>query len=372
MGRIVRKLIKLTSEPKYIDETMIFLPNRFAWVDFVKTDRQKLSSSTFKIVNKAIGVSGLRSMDELLTNIIAQSLRECVAGAIVAKTLTRVGEGVRDYRLPNLDEAFVKNFCKDLHGIGACLLLRTFVNTELSSSAKIDSGNLVKAIENVNDAMLCDETQHVLSAKLLPSQSRFYEELSDKLKSIGSQTPLLQTYVKIDESDAQKINVADVLFVFLEKYVFPNVEYSEELKILIASEVSGRSLFRYDVSAIIVGIASLCAQFNGTETLTQHIASVGLEIKSRIAAIAMKRREDKLSKYANVKPPKPGGSIVSTRKNIAQGNLERTYSYPDDVRKLVAYLETLSYFANVDREVLERFVPSYVLHNAHSYVDLSY
>jgi hypothetical protein len=39
---------------------------------------------------------------------------------------------------------------------------------------------------------------------------------------------------------------------------------------------------------------------------------------------------------------------------------------------LVAYLETLSYFANVDREVLERFVPSYVLHNAHSYVDLSY
>jgi hypothetical protein len=34
MGRIVRKLIKLTSEPKYIDETMIFLPNRFAWVDF--------------------------------------------------------------------------------------------------------------------------------------------------------------------------------------------------------------------------------------------------------------------------------------------------------------------------------------------------
>ena len=372
MGRIVRKLIKLTSEPKYIDETMIFLPNRFAWVDFVKTDRQKLSSSTFKIVNKAIGVSGLRSMDELLTNIIAQSLRECVAGAIVAKTLTRVGEGVRDYRLPNLDEAFVKNFCKDLHGIGACLLLRTFVNTELSSSAKIDSGNLVKAIENVNDAMLCDETQHVLSAKLLPSQSRFYEELSDKLKSIGFQTPLLQTYVKIDESDAQKINVADVLFVFLEKYVFPNVEYSEELKILIASEVSGRSLFRYDVSAIIVGIASLCAQFNGTETLTQHIASVGLEIKSRIAAIAMKRREDKLSKYANVKPPKPGGSIVSTRKNIAQGNLERTYSYPDDVRKLVAYLETLSYFANFDREVLERFVPSYVLHNAHSYVDLSY
>jgi hypothetical protein len=179
--------------------------------------------------------------------------------------------------------------------------------------------------------------------------------------------------VKIDELDAQKINVADVLFVFLEKYVFPNVEYSEDLKILVASEVSGRSLFRYDVSAIIVGIASLCAQFNGSETLTQHIASIGLEIKSKIAAIATKRREEKLSRYANVKPPKPGSRIVSTSKNTTQkGNLERTYAFPDDVRKLVAYLETLSYFANVEREVLESFVPLYVLHNAHSYVDLSF
>jgi WASH complex subunit strumpellin len=374
MGRIVRKLIQLTSQPKYIDETMIFLPNRFAWVDFMKTDRQKLSLSTFKIMNKAIGVSGLRAMDDLLTNIVAQSLRECVAGAFVAKTLVRVGQGGREgSRLPNLDEAFVKNFCKDLHGIGACLLLRTFVNTELNSSAKIDSGTLVKAIENVNDATLCDETQHALDAKLSPSQSKFYEELSDKLKSIGFQTPLLQTYVKIDELDAQKINVADVLFVFLEKYVFPNVEYSEDLKILVASEVSGRSLFRYDVSAIIVGIASLCAQFNGSKTLTQHIASIGLEIKSKIAAIATKRREEKLSRYANVKPPKPGSRIVSTPKNTTQkGNLERTYAFPDDVRKLVAYLETLSYFANVEREVLESFVPSYVLHNAHSYVDLSF
>jgi len=372
MGRIVRKLIKLTSEPKYIDETMIFLPNRFAWVDFVKNDRQKLSLSTFKIVNKAIGVSGLRAMDDLLTNIVAKSLRECVAGAIVAKTLVRAGEGGKDSRLPNLDETFVKNFCKDLQGIGTCLLLRTFVNAELSSSAKVDSGNLVKAIENVNDATLCDDTKDVLKADSSPSQSKFYEEVSDKLKSIGFQTPLSQTYVKIDKSDAQKINVADVLFVFLEKSVFPNVEYSEELKILIASEVSGRSLFRYDVSAIIVGIVSLCAQFDRTETLAQHIASIGLEIQLRIAAIAQKRREDKLSKYANDKPPKPGSSSVGTRKNNASGNLERTYVYPDVVRKLVAYLETLSYFANIKREVLERFVPPYVLQNAHSYVDLSY
>jgi hypothetical protein len=92
----------------------------------------------------------------------------------------------------------------------------------------------------------------------------------------------------------------------------------------------------------------------------------------RIAAIAQKRREDKLSKYANDKPPKPGSSSVGTRKNNASGNLERTYVYPDVVRKLVAYLETLTYFANIKREVLERFVPPYVLQNAHSYVDLSY
>ena len=64
---------------------------------------------------------------------------------------------------------------------------------------------------------------------------------------------------------------------------------------------------------------------------------------------------------------------MSTPKNTTQkGNLERTYAFPDDVRKLVAYLETLSYFANVEREVLESFVPSYVLRNGHSYVDLSY
>ena len=165
---------------------MIFLPNRFAWVDFVKNDRQKLSLSTFKIVNKAIGVSGLRAMDDLLTNIVAKSLRECVAGAIVAKTLVRAGEGGKDSRLPNLDETFVKNFCKDLQGIGTCLLLRTFVNAELSSSAKVDSGNLVKAIENVNDATLCDDTKDVLKADSSPSQSKFYEEISDKLKVLDS------------------------------------------------------------------------------------------------------------------------------------------------------------------------------------------
>ena len=70
-------------------------------------------------MNKAIGVSGLRSMDELLTNIIAQSLRECVAGAIVAKTLTCVGEGVRDYRLPNLGQRHSRRTFAKIYTVSA-------------------------------------------------------------------------------------------------------------------------------------------------------------------------------------------------------------------------------------------------------------
>ena len=374
VGRIVRKLIKLTSQPKYIDETIIFLPNQFAWVDFVKNDRQKLGLSTFKIVKKAIGISGLRALDYMFTNIIAQSLRELVAGAIVAKSLRLV-----DARAGGaVDEAFMKNFCKDLHGIGSSLLLRNFINVELNSSAKVDSGNLAKAIETVNDATLCDETKDVLSETLSPSQSLFYESLADKLKSIGFQTPLLQTYVKIDESDAKKINVADVLFIFLEEFVFPNVEYSESLKILVSSELSGRSNFRYDICAIVVGIVSLCMQFNGTETLINHIASVGNEIRSRISALSKKRQLEK-------KPPKPGnttagnihayitsgGNNNNKNKNNTTKKIERTYVFSDDVRKLVAYLETLTFFANMDREVLERYVDIFVLQNAHTFVDLS-
>ena len=232
-------------------------------------------------------------MDDLLTNIVAKSLRECVAGAIVAKTLVRAGEGGKDSRLPNLDETFVKNFCKDLQGIGTCLLLRTFVNAELSSSAKVDSGNLVKAIENVNDATLCDDTKDVLKADSSPSQSKFYEEINDKLKSIGFQTPLSQTYVKIDKSDAQKINVADVLFVFLEKSVFPNVEYSEELKILIAREVSGRSLFRYDVCHHRRHCELMRAQFDKDQTAraAHRLYRTRNPIENRCDCTKKKRRQ---------------------------------------------------------------------------------
>ena len=162
-----------------------------------------------------------------------------------------------------------------------------------------------------------------------------------------------------------------MFFVFLEKSVFPNVEYSEELKILIAREVSGRSLFRYDVSAIIVGIVSLCAQFDRTIARAAHrLYRTRNPIENRCDCTKKKRRQT--FEIRNDKPPKPGSSSVVTRKNNASANLERTYVYPDVVRKLVAYLETLSYFANIKREVLERFVPPYVLQNAHSYVDLSY
>ena len=58
-------------------------------------------------------------------------------------------------------------------------------------------------------------------------------------------------------------------------------------------------------------------------------------------------------------------------KNNTTKKIERTYVFSDDVRKLVAYLETLTFFANMDREVLERYVDIFVLQNAHTFVDLS-
>ena len=124
---------------------------------------------------------------------------------------------------------------------------------------------------------------------------------------------------------------------------FPNVEYSEELKILIAREVSGRSLFRYDVSAIIVGIVSLCAQFDRTNARAAHrLYRTRNPIENRCDCT--KRREETFE-IRKRQAAKAGSSVV-TRKNNASANLERTYVSRRRAQ-LVAYLETLSYFANI-------------------------
>lgn len=346
MGRLGRELLRQTDPTR-----TVYLYPLSAWFDVHESGRESaevLGLRTFSLLRSAVGVAGLAGLDRLYSFMVVHKLQTVVthyrsrmdAGAaeLLSNARRALGPpaGLPEGGLQFYAEALARATKALVWGplqeavtfIGQAQLLRRQIASELSCAAHLDSNQLTSALETCNEAVLEDIRAHYRSPESYPypaTDSLLLPEISSLLVATGHQNPLTQIYIMQDA-----VREFPTLLFFFTLAQLPRYTFDQHLACLRPSR-------RYvgtvaDACPLVVGLVTMLRQFH----ISQTHAYLSL-----------------LGQYARVQAQ--GAATV-----LAQDPKARTEHAPELVT-LVSLLEAFCRYAQVPRDIVQLYVPPYLM-----------
>jgi len=265
MGRTLTALLRMSDS-----QITIYSQVCNGW--FLADGTEMCGPSTFSLLRRAIGVSGLSGLDQLLCFRIKFELERFLKyfGTSVKESAVLI-EQVREVLFPEwktpkdtrLYSAAIKKMEKFLtpagillRRIGQAQLLRKMVRTELQQISRINVNALHQSISSLNGSLLSDIISSYNDSEALDipeslKQTSF--DLAALLDSCGEGNPTQKIFVKADPLEG--------LPVFLLLFVISTIskfDYDTDFRALVRSSEE----IILDGWPVIVGLSTLLKQFH--------------------------------------------------------------------------------------------------------------
>ncbi|CAF0738574.1 unnamed protein product [Brachionus calyciflorus] len=349
IGRLAREILRMT-DPKMT----YYLPKKSAWYD-LKTKEEIINLRLFKKIEQSLNSFGLHGLDRLFSFMIAKDLQIIVFN--LKKNSKAIEETFKQslaqmqpldsnsnlslkFYTPILNK-FQKLFTFLLElflRVGQMQLLRTKICYQLNSEAKFDSKQLLHALKTFNKALMSEVNAHFEDpTNAYPDEENpLLYELNPYLECVGLCEPLKKVYIKTN--NCEYVSFMTSMFILSQLPKLPVIKLTVPIFKGSSTEVNANmtnvpmiNLSITNSACLVTGVATLLKQFNP-------------DYRNQVIAM--------LSQYV--------------RSAIALSSNQRLTDLPVDNIKVLTFLEDFIDFSNLDRKVLEVYLPRYVIDQVHS------
>nr|XP_039258715.1 WASH complex subunit 5-like [Styela clava] len=334
VGRLAVEILRIT-DPKvtsYVD-----LLN--TWYD-LKTKQDVIDNKMFSRIQASLGTYGLSGLDRLFSFKIVRELQnftrflhvnvcrdktmmEMMSGLTKAVNPVRglVENPLKLYPtvLQRINRNYNNSFVDVILRVGQIQILRRQIANELNFSCKFDSKFLASALDTMNRALLTSVRAHYQDpTKPYPSEENpILYELGSYLDTAGLGYPLDKIYITTKRIQHFALLCFTFTIAQLQKLV-----YSKSLCGLTCKKITDP----IDAPPFVIGMHTLLKQFHPEET-ERFLALLGQYIRSHVNVGVS-------SKIMDLSP---------------------------EVVNSLAFIEDFLYYGKLDRKVLEKHIPAYLM-----------
>ncbi|KAJ1434034.1 WASH complex, subunit strumpellin [Ochromonadaceae sp. CCMP2298] len=340
MGRVMSALLFLTDPTR-----TVYAAECSAWFLVSAPDQKGTSTTeacgirTFALLERSIGVIGLRGLDRLLAfrtvHTFNSFLKYYAAQVHPFRTLL---DQVRDalhpeHKIPTNASKLYANAVKKVEGlmltmlkivrkIGQGQLIRRQIVHVLQFGCQLDAHLLYQALDTFNKSLLTEVQRHYAQPEKYPYPSAdnpLLFEATALLEACGLDDPMHKIYVTTHPLEGLPV----LLFLFLLTYL-PKLDYDANY----GSLVRKKAQYPLDGAALAVGLACLLKQFHPSYT-RQLMSYLGQFVRSNLQQVF----SDVDTKAAEV---------------------------PKDVLNVLIFMEQLCHYTSIPRSAVHEFVPAYI------------
>jgi len=330
-GRVVNELL-LHTRP----QIATYIPYRQGWYSLSEM-REYVGLRTFSLLRQGLGVYGLCGLDRLLCFMIAKELgafcklyRKIVSAKGIAPYVAQLANELHPTTQFPLDanklyaaalaktEKIWPYFLEYITKFGQAQLLRRHFVNELNFALKLDSKVLGCALETFNLSLMTDIRAHYASPEGHPyPQDTILQELTKYLDIAGCTEPALKIYITTTDPLP---SLPLVMFLFTLFYA-TKLQWHAPTSTLVSTDKK----LPLDGAPFVLGIATFLKQFHTSHT-HMFLNYIGQFIRAQV-------------------------STSSTSKNP---------QLPNDVVKMLLFLEEFCKSALIPRRSVDAVVPAYL------------
>uniref|UniRef100_A0A8D8QYM0 WASH complex subunit strumpellin n=1 Tax=Cacopsylla melanoneura TaxID=428564 RepID=A0A8D8QYM0_9HEMI len=303
IGRLADELISMT-DPKL----STYVENTTSWFN-VKTQKEIFNMKIFSLSIKAIGISGLVGLDNVLGFRIVKNIQSLFShlhtltnDKAYQDTMAQISKDLSPNTKPvsNPTKHYPQYLSKMskymtavndyLIKIGQLQILRQLLRNELSSCAQFESKNLHLCLETLNKSLLNDLREYYSKEGMpLPTDNQeLMRNISAYLKWIGQDNPYHKIYVT-----TRNIPYFPLFMFLYSLSILSKVTYSTPQDLFLTKK--GYEYYHTDCVVVLVVLHTLFHQFHRdiseqyliymSQYIKSHLAS-GLDTDKRIENIA--------------------------------------------------------------------------------------
>ncbi|KAI5713146.1 hypothetical protein M8J75_014032 [Diaphorina citri] len=345
VGRLADELVSMT-DPKQ----SMYVENTTAWYN-VKTQKEIFNMKIFSLIIKAIGISGLVGLDNVLGFRIVKNIQSVFSQLfnysndkpcqdILAQMSKELSPNTNPISNPTkLYPQYLSKMNKYLMGvndsliqIGQLQILRQLLRHELSSCAQFESKNLHLCLETLDKSLFNDlRLYYSKEGMSLPTDNQdLMTSICAYLKWIGQDNPYHKIYVT-----SRNIPYFPLFMFLYSLSVLSKVTYSSSQDLFLTKK--GYEYCHTDCVVVLVGLHTLFHQFH-KDIGEQYLVYLCQYIKSHVAS-----------------------SLDTDRR------LENIASIPhaQDVNQCIHFINKFLFYHNsgsVEQNVLPKYLPEQIVY----------
>jgi WASH complex subunit strumpellin len=344
IGRLAREILRMTDS-----KTTYYIAKKQAWFD-LKTKEEVVNMRLFKRLEYSINSFGMHGLDRLYSFMISKDLQVIMLNLKRnQKTLEEIYKASFETMSPidsnsSLTLKFYTPIMNKLGKLYASLLpiflrlgqvqlLRTKICYELNNGAKFDSKHLLQSLSTFNEALMAEVNAHYDDPSSRPypdEENPLLYELNPYLECVGLSEPLKKIYFMTSKCEfisffASMLVVSQLGKLPSTKVSVPvfkgssSTTQSGNVPVMITVNVDSRV-------SLVIGALTLLKQYH-CDFRNQFIAILGQYVRSAIQSGAVQKPAD----------------------------------LPVEPAKVLSFLEEFLEFSQLDRRILETYVPRYTM-----------
>lgn len=343
IGRLADELISMT-DPKL----STYVENTTSWFN-LKTQKEIFNMKIFSLIIKALGISGLVGLDNVLGFRIVKNIQSVFSHLLnlnndkaCQDTLAQICKELSPNTKTVMNPAkfyslYMSKMSKYITGIndfmikiGQLQILRQLLRNELGSCAQFESKNLHLCLDTLNKSLLNDIRQYYSQQGVsLPTDNQhFMISVTSFLKWIGEDNPYHKIYVT-----TRNIPYFPLFMFFYSLNVLSKVTYNTSQDLFLTKK--GYEYYHTDSIVVLVVLHTLFHQFH-RDISDQYLAYMSQYIKSHVASgLDTDKRLDNI------------GSMPQA---------QDVYQSIHFVNKFLFYQNS----GNIDKNVLSKYLPDQV------------
>jgi WASH complex subunit strumpellin len=320
----------------------VYVPECTGW--YQQSGTEVAGISLFSRINRGVGVFGMAGLDTVLAFRIVRDLQRATQqfqsttaarGCSALQLLNEAKDALSPlHSVPVGAEKIYAHLERKLKDsldaslqyvlrIGQAQLLRKSLRNELSFAAKLDSKLLYSTLEAFNDALLTDVAAHYKDdSKPYPSptENPVLSEVGKYLEAAGMYDPLQKIYITSKPLEGFPV----FLFSFLLRHL-PSLAYDAHFGTLVRTKVK----HKLDGAPLAAGLACILKQLHPSYT-KQLLGLLGQYVRFSVHTATAGKRGAKATEL------------------------------PGHVQNVLTFLDLFCKFAQIERKVLEGYIPVYI------------
>lgn len=347
IGRLADELLSMT-DPKLTN----YVENTTSWFS-VKTQKEIFNMKVFSLIIKAIGVSGLVGLDNVLGFRIVKNIQSLFSHLLnlskdksFQDVITQISKDLSPNSKPvsnptKLYPQYLNKITKYTTGIhdyliriGQLQILRQLLRNELSSCAQFESKNLYLCLETLNKSLLNDLHLYYSKQNMpLPTDNReLMRSISAYMKWVGQDNPYYKIYVT-----TRNIPYFPLIMFLYSLSVLSKVSFSTSQDLFITKK--GYEHTHVDTIAVLIVLHTLFHQFH-RDISEQYLMYLSQYINSHVVTSLETDTNRRLENIANI----PQAQDI--------------YQCIHFVKKFLFYRN----FGNVEKSTLPKYIPDQILY----------